>query len=396
MKIFSLIFFFLFVLFSVQFSTAQDSSNFIPPVPKKTAKHKHLVKDSTASIMGDSGVKKELNPQDTAIHNISVAKKPVKHKSTVKDSTLNAGSASQDTLISRNPRLRKSNKHQAALNDSTEFEARYFYNAIVKIVRISRQKTKIIVLPMDSVIDNDLIVDSARAAISDSIKLAVRDSLFIVDSLKAIATAFTDSVNKDSVRRHWTGWKKYQVKPEESFAMYAKRVLKGKSKSQLQYNIADFYLYLNGQLVLPSIKGYSFFAAGCLCFKYDDTLLLNSGLGFKVGVGVGIKIIQGRFTSTLHANTHNQEVYKLSEDDSLYLRSVMAEPVTQTLKLQSEPDYSDNEIIIGEYRATYKKFYQKNKDDEDEGRQYMVRIVFRCRVSGGIDSMKSLNAPGSK
>ncbi len=396
MKIFSLIFFSLLVLFSVQSSTAQDSSNNIPPVPKKTTKHKHIVKDTTAIDVSDSGLTKELNSQDTSIHNTTIAKKTSKHKSLVKDSTLNAGSFSQDTLTTRNSRLRKSNKHPVILNDSTDFEARYFYNSIVKIVRIPRKKAKIIVLPVDSVIDSDLIVDSAKAATSDSVKMAIRDSLFIVDSLKAIATAFTDSVYKDSVIRHWTGWKKYQVKPEESFTMYAKRVLKGKSKSQLQYNIADFYLYLNGQLVMPSIKGYSFFAAGCLCFKYDDTLLLNSGLGFKVGVGVGIKIIQGRFTSSLHANTHNQEVYKLSADDSVYLRSVMSEPITQTLKLQGEPAYTDNEIIIGEYRATYKKFYQKNKDDEDEGRQYMVRIVFRCRVSGGIDSMKSLNSPGSK
>lgn len=361
MKIFPLVFFFLSVIFSVQSSAAQDSTNINSPVPKKTSRHKHQVKDSTSSIINDSG-----------------------------------RSVLQDTLTTKNPHLKKSGKHQSILNDSTELEAKYFYNNVVRIIPVSRRKIKLSVLPADSLIDNDLIVDSATAAKSDSIKIAVRDSLFIVDSLKTIATAFADSVYKDSVNRHWTGWKKYQVKPEQSFAMYAKRVLKGKSKSQLQYNIADFYLYLNGQLVMPPIKGFSFFAAGCLCFKYDDTLLLNSGLGFKVGVGVGIKIIQGRFTSSLHANTHNQEVYKLSADDSVYLRSVMAEPVTQNLKLQSEPDYTDNEIIIGEYRATYKKFYQKNKDDEDEVRQYMVRIVFRCRVSGGIDSMKSLNSPGSK
>lgn len=381
MKIFSLIFFFLLVLFSVQSSTAQDSSNYIPPIPKKTAKHRHLIKDSSVSIISDSGLNKELNSQDTSIHNTTVAKKI---------------SVSKDTLTTMSTGFKKSKRHQAILNDSTEFEAKYFYNNVVRIIRIPRKKVKLSVLPVDSVIDNDLIVDSTAAAISDSIKIAVRDSLFIVDSLKAIATAFADSVYKDSLTRHWIGWKKYQVNPDQSFAMYSKRVLKGKSKSQLQYNIADFYLYLNGQLVMPPIKGFSFFAAGCLCFKYDDTLLLNSGLGFKVGVGVGIKIINGRFTSSLHANTHNLELYKLSEEDSVYLRSVMAVPITQTLKLQSEPAYTDNEIIIGEYRATYKKFYQKNKDDEDEGRQYMVRIVFRCRVSGGIDSMKSLKSPGSK
>ena len=381
MKIFPLIFFFLFILFSVQFSAAQDSSNYIPPVPKRTAKHRHLVKDSTASTIGDSGLNKELNSQDTSTNTTTVAKKT---------------SVLKDTLTIKSPRLKKSNKQLVILNDSTDYEAKYFYNNVVRIIRIPRKKVKLSFLPVDSVINNDLIVDSAAAAISDSIKIAVRDSLFIVDSLKSIATAFTDSVNKDSIRRHWIGWKKYQINPDQSFAMYSKRVLKGKSKSQLQYNIADFYLYLNGQLVMPPIKGFSFFAAGCLCFKYDDTLLLNSGLGFKVGVGVGIKIIQGRFTSSLHANKHNLELYKLSEEDSVYLRSIMAVPITQTLKLQSEPAYTDNEIIIGEYRATYKKFYQKNKDDEDEGRQYMVRIIFRCRVSGGIDSMKSLNSPGSK
>ncbi|HXB28539.1 MAG TPA: hypothetical protein VNW49_01910, partial [Puia sp.] len=379
--IFPLIFFFLFILFSVQFSAAQDSSNYIPPVPKRTAKHRHLVKDSTASTIGDSGLNKELNSQDTSTNTTTVAKKT---------------SVLKDTLTIKSPRLKKSNKQLVILNDSTDYEAKYFYNNVVRIIRIPRKKVKLSFLPVDSVINNDLIVDSAAAAISDSIKIAVRDSLFIVDSLKSIATAFTDSVNKDSIRRHWIGWKKYQINPDQSFAMYSKRVLKGKSKSQLQYNIADFYLYLNGQLVMPPIKGFSFFAAGCLCFKYDDTLLLNSGLGFKVGVGVGIKIIQGRFTSSLHANKHNLELYKLSEEDSVYLRSIMAVPITQTLKLQSEPAYTDNEIIIGEYRATYKKFYQKNKDDEDEGRQYMVRIIFRCRVSGGIDSMKSLNSPGSK
>ena len=64
-----------------------------------------------------------------------------------------------------------------------------------------------------------------------------------------------------------------------------------------------------------------FFAAACLAFKSDDTLLLNSGLGFKVGVGVGIKIFQGKFTSSLHANKGNNEVFKLSEDDNAYKKT---------------------------------------------------------------------------
>ncbi len=373
------------VIFSVQSTSAQDSSKNSLPAPKKTTKHKHVAKDSTARSINDSANNNAISSHDTSKNNLSVSQTNAKTES-----------ALQDSLIATVPHRRKSNKNQTAFNDSTDFEARFFYNGVVRLIRIPRRKIKFNVLPIDSVIDNDFVVDSARAAVSDSIKFVMKDSLVVADSLKAIAKAYADSVYSDSVHRHWTGWKKYQVKPDQSFAMFSKSVLKGKSKSDLQYNIADFYLYLNGQLVKPPIKGYSFFAAGCLCFKYDDTLLLNSGLGFKVGVGVGIKIIQDRFTSILHANMNNQEVYKLSKDDTVYLKSVMAEPITQSLKLRNEPGYVDKEVIIGEYSATYKKFYQKGIDDEDEGRQYMVRIIFRCRVSGGIDSMKSLHVTVGK
>ena len=243
--------------------------------------------------------------------------------------------------------------------------------------------------------DSVAIQDSLNALASRARKDSIRAAKAIRDSIR-IAKVFADSVYKDSVNRHWKGWSKYQVQPGRSYKLYSKGVLKGRSKSELQYNIADFYLYMNGQLVRPPKSGNIFFAAGCLCFKYDDTLLLNSGLGSKVGVGVGLKIIDGRFTSSLHANTHNAEVYKISKDDSIYLKSIVKEPLSQTLKLHSRPTQADNEIVTGEYLATYKKFYQKNEDDVDEIRRYTVRIVFRCRVSGGIESIKSFGGADSK
>jgi hypothetical protein len=216
------------------------------------------------------------------------------------------------------------------------------------------------------------------------------------DSVREIQTAYADSVYTDSVNRHWAGWKKYEVQPDHSYMLNSQKVLKKHSKTNLQYNIADFYLYLNGDLVKPEKLEYDFFAAGCLAFKYDDTLLLNSGLGFKVGVGVGIKIIQGKFTSSLHANKHNEEIYKEAEDDSVYKKSIIVKPNTQSLKLQFEPSYQSDEIITGEYQASYKKFYEKNDEGQGEVRRFTVRIVFRCRVSGGIESMKSLSDKNSK
>jgi hypothetical protein len=217
-----------------------------------------------------------------------------------------------------------------------------------------------------------------------------------LDSVRESQTAYADSVYSDSVNRHWAGWKKYEVQPDYSYTLNSQKVLKGHSKTNLQYNIADFYLYLNGDQVKPENTEYNFFAAGCLAFKYDDTLLLNSGLGFKIGVGVGIKIIQGNFTSSLHANKHNEEIYKESEDDSVYKKSIIVEPNTQSLKLQFEPSSQSDEIITGEYQASYKKFYEKNEDGQDVVHRYTVRIIFRCRVSGGINSMKSISGMNSK
>lgn len=186
-------------------------------------------------------------------------------------------------------------------------------------------------------------------------------------------------------------WKTYRVQPSHSYSLNSKKLLRSKKKLQLQNNIADFYLYRNGVLVKPPKNiHYDFFPAGCLCFKYDDTLLLNSGLGASVGLGVGIKIHQDKFTSSLHANKKNAEIYKLSKDDTVYLQSIQAEPVTQSLKLYQEPGFVTDEVIVGEYRASYKKFYQKNARARDEICQYTVRIVFKCRVTGGIDSMKNL------
>jgi hypothetical protein len=217
----------------------------------------------------------------------------------------------------------------------------------------------------------------------------VKDSLDIIrDSLNAVnisLIAIADSVSADSVRRHWAGWKKYEVLPSLSYTLNSQKLLKAKSKAALQYNIADFYLYLNGELVRSPKSEMGFFAAGCLAFISDDTLLLNSGLGFKVGVGVGIKIFQGRFTSLLHANTGNEQVFKLSEDDNAYKKSLTVEPVSQSLKLRSNPAYG-GDVIIGEYQATYKKFYQKMDDGDNDEKKYNVRIIFRCRVSGGINN----------
>jgi hypothetical protein len=209
------------------------------------------------------------------------------------------------------------------------------------------------------------------------------------DSVREAETAYADSVYTDSVNRHWAGWKKYEVEPDHPYNLNAGKILKNASKTSLEYNIADFYLYLNGDPVKPDNSNYDFFAASCLAFKYNDTLLLNSGLGFKVGVGVGIKITQGMFTSSLHANKHNEEIYKQSDDDSVYMKSIVVEPSTQSLKLQFEPSYQSKEVITGEYQAAYKKFYQKNEDGQDVALRYTVRIVFRCRVTGGLDTLNS-------
>jgi hypothetical protein len=192
-------------------------------------------------------------------------------------------------------------------------------------------------------------------------------------------------------------WKSYRVQPGHHYSLQSRKILRTKKKLQLEDNIADFYLYRNGTLVKPPKHvQFDFFPAGCLCFKYDDTLLLNSGLGASVGLGVGIKIYQNRFTGSLHANNRNKPIYKQSKEDTVYLTSILAEPETQSLRLSQKPGFIPDEVIIGEYRATYKKFYQKNARAQDETCRYTVRIIFKCRVTGGIDSIKSLMGMNSQ
>ena len=214
----------------------------------------------------------------------------------------------------------------------------------------SMQDTTVLIDPT-FVVRNEYETRDKQSAVQDSIAwptimrdtVVISEPSFVIrdlypakdyrDSLRESQKAYTDSVYSDSVNRHWAGWKKYEVQPHYSYLLNSQKVLKGRTKYNLQYNIADFYLYLNGDPVKPDKSDDNFFAAACLAFKYDDTLLLNSGLGSKVGIGVGIKIIQGRFTSSLHANKHNEEIYKETEDDSVYEKSIMVDPVTQSLKL---------------------------------------------------------------
>lgn len=89
------------------------------------------------------------------------------------------------------------------------------------------------------------------------VSFAVRDLYPLKDSMDAARdslTTLTDSLYTDSVNRHWAGWKKYEVNPQRIFNLLSNSVLKGKTKTELQYNIADFYLFLNGQPVLPRLQ----------------------------------------------------------------------------------------------------------------------------------------------
>ena len=193
-------------------------------------------------------------------------------------------------------------------------------------------------------------------------------------------------------------WNKYSVsKAVNTSDLNYKKLFHGKSKAALENNIADFYLYKNGVLVKPPKKSkssYDFFTAGCLCFKFDDTLLLNSGLGRSAGIGVGIKIYEGKFTGSLHGNAGDNSAYKFKKSDSVYMRDINVQPETQSLKLTKKPSFSADETVIGEYNATYRRFYQKVKH-KDESRRYTVRLIFKCKITS-MDSMKGGEGTGSK
>ena len=82
----------------------------------------------------------------------------------------------------------------------------------------------------------------------------------------------------------------------------------------------------------------------------------------------------------------NTEFINCQKTIHAYMKSLTVEPVTQSLKLRSDPAYGRVKSLSGEYQATYKKFYQKMDDGDKDEKKYNVRIIFRCRVSGGINN----------
>ncbi len=195
-------------------------------------------------------------------------------------------------------------------------------------------------------------------------------------------------------KQHWN--KYYVSKSINTAALNKKNLFRNQNKAAaLENNIADVYLYKNGVLIKPPSKDTSrnFFTAGCICFKFDDTLLLNSGLGRVAGVGVGLKIYKDKFTGSLHANAVDSSGYKLKKSDKTYTRDITVQAESQSLKLLKHPSFAADEIVVGEYMATYKNFYKKTKSG-DELRKYTVRLIFKCKITG-MDSMKESTTGGS-
>jgi len=201
-----------------------------------------------------------------------------------------------------------------------------------------------------------------------------------------IGMVFTGRGQDDS------SWVAYTIsKSIDTLYLNARKLFTDKKKAALlQNNIAEFYLYKNGRPVVPSGKIKTpFFPSAVLAFKFDDTLMLNSGLGRQAGLGVGIKIYKDRFGGLLHVNSKNAPIYKMNRDDSVYINDIEAEPVSQSMKLMHKPNFSSNEVIIGEYHAVYRKFYQKRSKAKDQAITYRVKLLFKCKVMG-MDSMKDV------
>lgn len=216
---------------------------------------------------------------------------------------------------------------------------------------------------------------------------------FTGSTLMIFLVLFSYSLEAQQQDPHWN---KYSIsKSVNTSGLNYRKLFRGKGKSALENNIADFYLYRNGVLVKPPKDSTrNFFAAGCICFKFEDTLLLNSGLGRSAGVGVGIKIYQGKFTSLLHGSADEKSAYKFKKSDSVYSRDINVQPETQSLRLLHKPSFSADETIIGEYNATYRRFYQKIRH-KDESRKYTVRLIFKCKITS-MDSMKGATENSSK
>jgi hypothetical protein len=185
-------------------------------------------------------------------------------------------------------------------------------------------------------------------------------------------------------------WKAYTISQTiDTLNLNSRKIFRDKKKAKsLENNIANFYLYKNGTIVCPPPNtNNDFFSAGCLCFNFQDTLLFSSGLGRSAGVGVGIKIHAGDFSSSLHVNAKNAQVFKFHKSDTSYTADLVLEPESQSLKLTHAPD-ATHQILVGEYTGTYRYFYERGKKSgKDYFRRYSVHLIFKCKITG-IDSFR--------
>ena len=147
-------------------------------------------------------------------------------------------------------------------------------------------------------------------------------------------------------------------------------------------DIAIIYFYENDSLIKPhdsTLSGIDYAAATCLGNYYSDTLHLSVSIGFFGGMGVAIKMTKNGFNGYYFQDVNGEPVFKKHLSDKNYSSQIVVNATNEKLTLNTQPNFKNNEILVGEYEGTFEPFYEES-GKQDLAKKFRVKTTFKCMI----------------
>ena len=172
---------------------------------------------------------------------------------------------------------------------------------------------------------------------------------------------------------------------EEEKILNSIRFKENRSRYKLQF-------YKNGQLIdkTENESTLDSISTECNCILYDDTIMVNMGIGIFGGIGFSIQIADNRFNSSYWIDEHKRKIFKLATKDSL-TEFIVIPIQEQQLILDTFPSYNPGQQLtahlifstVNFLRASDFEDWAMKDEYSDENMDIMYTkgvITFTCKV----------------
>ncbi len=118
----------------------------------------------------------------------------------------------------------------------------------------------------------------------------------------------------------------------------------------------------------------------CTCFMTNDTIFVKSFIGFFSGMGIDVKITNGKFQSGFFVYADDAMPYKSALSDTIFQRSLDPGAKYQYMILDTEPDFQNGHQMTGLLTITTNEFFEKNNEGNIDRITLKGNIYFTCKV----------------